>query len=315
MPSIKNVLVFVYKSLKSKILSLQWEAQNAFQQALTRNRRRIKERVFKYLLEDLYKDNGASVYTYIILKTYARVISDHVGGLKDLNILEIGPGYNLGVGMLLALGGANKYYGVDVYKDPEFNDPFILRSVYAFASLIPEVITEVAATVFTDNGKEIIFNEEKVQLLCPYFSSELPIADNHLDFLFSHAAFEHFLTPEATIKEIHRVLKPGGLTAHQIDLRHHFDFSKPLEFLKQDGELWRDSFEDGNIHLFQNRWRAVDFKTKFEEAGFSVIEFNPQFVGDFQVTAEQKATFHKDFQHYSLEELSALGLFIVARKE
>ncbi len=42
---------------------------------------------------------------------------------------------------------------------------------------------------------------------------ELPFADETFDVVFAHAVFEHLKEPVSAIKEIHRVLKPGGLVA------------------------------------------------------------------------------------------------------
>lgn len=39
----------------------------------------------------------------------------------------------------------------------------------------------------------------------------LPFKDNYFDFVFSKSVIEHFHFPERLIKEIHRVLKPGGI--------------------------------------------------------------------------------------------------------
>ena len=39
----------------------------------------------------------------------------------------------------------------------------------------------------------------------------LPFEDNYFDFVFSKSVIEHFHYPERFIKEIHRVLKPGGI--------------------------------------------------------------------------------------------------------
>jgi len=38
----------------------------------------------------------------------------------------------------------------------------------------------------------------------------IPLPDNSVDIIYSHQVFEHVRHPQALIKDIHRVLKPGG---------------------------------------------------------------------------------------------------------
>jgi ubiquinone/menaquinone biosynthesis C-methylase UbiE len=42
---------------------------------------------------------------------------------------------------------------------------------------------------------------------------QLPFGDDEFDVVFSHAVFEHLKAPVAALREIYRVLKPGGLVA------------------------------------------------------------------------------------------------------
>jgi len=45
-------------------------------------------------------------------------------------------------------------------------------------------------------------------------ATKLPFKDNSVDFIFTHTFLEHPLNPDAVLKEIARVLKPGGYVLH-----------------------------------------------------------------------------------------------------
>jgi ubiquinone/menaquinone biosynthesis C-methylase UbiE len=49
-------------------------------------------------------------------------------------------------------------------------------------------------------------------------ASEMPFPDNRFDFVFCSAAFKNFTDPVGALREMHRVLKPGG-KAQVVDLR------------------------------------------------------------------------------------------------
>ncbi|MCB1985434.1 MAG: methyltransferase domain-containing protein [Burkholderiales bacterium] len=49
----------------------------------------------------------------------------------------------------------------------------------------------------------------------------MPLSSTNYDVVYSIAALEHVVNPTGVIKEIHRLLRPGGLAIHEIDLKHH----------------------------------------------------------------------------------------------
>jgi ubiquinone/menaquinone biosynthesis C-methylase UbiE len=64
-------------------------------------------------------------------------------------------------------------------------------------------------------------------------ASEMPFADNMFDFIICVAAFKNFTEPVKAIREMHRVLKPGG-KACIMDLRRDVSFESVDRHIKND---------------------------------------------------------------------------------
>jgi hypothetical protein len=70
-------------------------------------------------LRDYAARNSTSPYNFGIYNVYSSIQREYLGSERPARILEIGPGANLGVGFIFVLTGAAKYYGLDIYMDPE----------------------------------------------------------------------------------------------------------------------------------------------------------------------------------------------------
>lgn len=266
-------------------------------------------------LRDYSERNSTSLYNFSVHRLYSTLQRDYLQTTRPVRILEIGPGTNLGVGLIFALTGAEKYFGLDIYMDPQLFAaaqyeaiPYLLELVAVGQRLRP------ADTVMTVKNGTVEFAKDRIEYLYPRQSYDIPLANGSLDYVFSHATMEHVADPERTVQAIHRVLVKGGLTAHQIDMRDHADFAKPLEFLKVDDEAWKAQ-GPGRAHVAWNlnRWRLSDFRSAFERAGFRIVKLEVN--ATFPVDEALRRTLAPRFQAYSVDDLSATGVLIVARKE
>ncbi len=291
-----------------------------------------EEKLFERLVSHLVVQNGSSLYNMTILQRFGRTIEETLGDREELSVLEIGPGRNLAVGVMLVLQGIRRYSAVDIYQHPELYEPTAYRNLHRLAQAAG---WELSGDVELDDlvrieDDRVHLDPDRIEWLYPYESYAFPKAEGSVDFVFSCSGFEHFNEPRRTVEKIFRVLRPGGVTAHSIDLSDHRDPSLPYDFLKLSAGDWRARFTADDLHLYTNRWRAVDFLRAFAEAGFEIIEDSRTFpypwssleewqssrirVEHSHVTEALKRSFHSDFQGYSLEELSATYLWIVARK-
>jgi len=69
---------------------------------------------------------------------------------------------------------------------------------------------------------------------------------------------------------------------------------------------------DRRAAWYLNRWRLSDFKA-FERVGFHILKLDMN--ATFPLEKSLRRTRDARFQKYSLEDLSATGVMIIARKE
>jgi SAM-dependent methyltransferase len=273
------------------------------------------ERFLLETLHDYASRNSTSPYNFDVYKLYSGIQREYLGSERSARILEIGPGINLGVGFIFALTGAEKYYGLDIYMDP---DLFAAPQYESIAYLLQlagagKPLRNVDSVMTVKDGKAV-FAKDRIEYLHPRQSYDIPLPEGSLDYVFSHATLEHVADPERTVQGIRRVLRKGGITAHQIDMRDHAEFSKPLEFLKVDERTWNEQWKDPKrAAWYLNRWRLSDFKAAFDHAGFRILKVDVN--ATFPVDESLRRSLDARFQKYSLEDLSATGAMIIARKE
>lgn len=201
-------------------------------------------------------------------------------------VLEIGPGPNVATSALFLAAGATEATCIDI-ADWRAADA---SAVYAELGLDDAVLN-------------------RITYVCPCSIEEASFPSESFDVVFSQAAFQKFRDPAKATMNIARMLRPDGVTTHQIDLRDNRDFTRPLAFLEMSDLTWRLTRSNRSP---TNRWRASDIVGTFEDAGLSVLAATPTRTID--VSEEESARFAPRFRSKRLDDLGVLGLFVVAQK-
>ncbi|UCE66030.1 MAG: class I SAM-dependent methyltransferase, partial [Candidatus Zixiibacteriota bacterium] len=130
--------------------------------------------------------------------------------------LDLGAGSNI---LIKEQPGAEFSVGLDIVKLPE---------IY--------VDHKIGAYVIADSGK-------------------LPFINNSFNFITSRYTFEHLKTPEITLGEIYRVLKPGGTFVMQTTNKKNplSLFSRLIPFMIKKA-LFRKVFKNVPLGTFKTRY-------------------------------------------------------------
>jgi SAM-dependent methyltransferase len=228
--------------------------------------------------QDREGDIRSPFHFLLVAATFKQFATRHLGSLKDLNVVEIGPGSSMIPGALYVSAGAKHFHAVDIFEHPAIRDALPYRTAFDLAKLDPDY--------FVRDANEIILKEEggKATLNPAYItfvkreSFDTGLPDASVDYVFSNATIEHLNEPLKSVLEWKRILKPGGISAHVAGLADHRDFSKPYEYLKVDPAAWRAQFGPGRTPLYHyvNQWRPIDWRRAFEKAGFEILEYSTE---------------------------------------
>jgi len=107
--------------------------------------------------------------------------------------------------------------------------------------IVPENI-EVARKRILDAG----FNKDQFNLVLLQDSYPLPFQDNSFDIISSHGVLHHIPDPKPIVKEMYRIMKPGGfiyIMLYSTTLWYHFEESGQIaNFIKQYGISEEEAF-------------------------------------------------------------------------
>ncbi|MGQ9369474.1 class I SAM-dependent methyltransferase [Azospirillum sp. ST 5-10] len=280
----------------------------------------LKEYILHKLVNELCLTQGASVRTLTIADQYIRLAQRHLPSLQGAHVVEIGPGRSLGAGLAFRFLGADRYTGIEMHVGEDFNSWSTLNAI--------ETLVRFKYGEFLDNFQNrrlgmvppgdladgVTLDPAHMTVLQPESLSRLPLPDASADLVYSNFTFEHIQDPAAMAAEIARVLKPGGLTAHFIDIEDHSDFSQPFNYLVHSKEAWDARYGPGRtpLHYYENRQRASDFKRDFSAHGLEVVEFRPLRSATIPPELHERIDSH--FKAYDRDDLQIVWLMIAAVK-
>lgn len=244
---------------------------------------------------------------------------------ENKTILEIGPGFSIGVAFLAAISGALKVNAVDAFQHEKSEDNDYILAMYKHLlndrSFFFTNVSKMNESEFTEAFSKCIiksisgkfeYKPEKISFEFPYQVHNLPYGNDVFDLVYSFATFEHFRKPYDAAREIYRITKPGGISYHSVDLRDHRDFGQPLQFLTMDANSWQKYGDGITGYSFTNRLRSSEIIQCFTSSGFKYCKHIPFL--RMSVNDDFRNILHKDFSGFSSDELGILSCIYIFQK-
>lgn len=276
-----------------------------------------------FFLVARYGDAENCVATVI---TYRKWLEEEKYPFKGKSILTVGPGGFLGIECLLYCLGADKVCSVDKFEFsmsyPEVTSrweeyvkirDFLLNNANFFG-FAPDFVLSRFDSLFKNKDNKIIIDSNRIDFRFPACITHIPFEDNTFNLSFSSAVLEHVEAPDTAVKEMFRVLVPGGKTGNTIITRDHRSFSNvrgytPFSFREYSSGDWHNLV---SRKFYQNRLMPIDWKTLFLKEGFGLCHLGIK--EQHPLSDEEINRFDSTFRCYSKEELGELDCDLVGCK-
>jgi SAM-dependent methyltransferase len=202
-------------------------------------------------------------------------------------VMEVGSGRRLDMPLAFYLLGAASVSTVDLH--PYLKTGIVLKAAAAIvaqrdevAALLAPYTSEAALSERLDRLASVsalpeLFHQTKISYHAPVDATRTPFPDGSFDLQFSYTVFEHipYEVLLGILRECRRILAPGGIACHHIDLSDHFAHDDPsisfVNFLRYEEAEW--SAYNDNQFAYHNRLRAGDFERLYREAGHEILEW------------------------------------------
>jgi ubiquinone/menaquinone biosynthesis C-methylase UbiE len=148
------------------------------------------------------------------------------------------------------------------------------RGSYAITGLdISHTMVKIAAKKAAEAGVKVGFQQGT--------ASSIPFPAGSFDFLLCRAAFKNFAKPVEALKEMHRVLKPGG-RGLIIDLKRNASPEEISQGIDAMGLTWFNRILTKLAFkgmLLRSAYTKEEFQQMLWEASFSNVEINENYMG------------------------------------
>jgi ubiquinone/menaquinone biosynthesis C-methylase UbiE len=163
---------------------------------------------------------------------------------------------------------------LEVAPGPGFLAVELAKRGFAVTGLdVSKTFVELARKNAENSGVRIRFERGN--------ASQMPFADQSFDFLVCRAAFKNFADPVGALKEMHRVLKPGG-RGLIIDLRRDASMTDIATYVDGLGVAFANRLImklTFRYMLLPRAWRMDAFAKMLERIPFRHTEIVPNPIG------------------------------------
>ncbi len=243
------------------------------------------------------------------LQTLCKYTNNSIS-IKGQNVLELGPGADLGVGLYILHKGALKYTALDKHNLVDMVTPEFYEHLFAYLKEnetnvdIPFLKAQLELAIKKKSGR-INYKVRK------NFDLSAAIDSKTVDIVFSQAVFEHFENVELTVRQLSEICKPGAIFIALIDLKTHSRWIRD----KDPNNIYR--YSDRFYNLFQfsgipNRMRPYQYKHILKKHGWNQIKVVAKKSLSKESIQNCRSSLNSQFNDY-VNQMDYLSVWICAK--
>lgn len=222
----------------------------------------------------------------------------------SFTVLELGPGDTLFSALVAWAYGASRCYLVDEGRFARGDmAPYLKMAIELRSKGLPVPTLENCG------------NLDEVLLACKscYLTEGMrsfqAIANASVDFIWSQAVLEHIRLKDfpVVVREMRRVLRPGGVCSHRVDLKDHLGGA--INNLRFPARVWESNFM-AKSGFYTNRIRYREMLGYFEAAGFEVEVCHLDRWGSLPTPRSKLSS---DFSKLADDDLLVSGFDVILR--
>ncbi|MDP6046103.1 MAG: methyltransferase domain-containing protein [Phycisphaerae bacterium] len=249
-------------------------------------------------------------YDFTVVDGWTGCLEQYCRGAVDLSgrrVLELGPGADLGVGLILLAMGAESYTAFDVHNLADS----------AGGAFYEQLFEKLADRADIDSlRRELALAREgagqNLAYRCDPSFDLSAIEAGGIDLIVSQAVFEHFDDVQRTIDQMSKLAAPGAMLVCEIDLSTHTRWIRDRDPLN----IYRFPNTFYNMMKFRgspNRVRPAEYRQMLTDAGWRDIQQFPLAVLDEEYLASVQPSLSGQFRD-DASEMECLSVVLCAKK-